>query len=205
MALTQQEWYDKLKNFVPTWWFSQGGAYTPALFWAMAAVFTQLEEDSHDQFVSTFFTTSEAPVLDIIGYERQVDRISGEADALYVARVQNITSHSNVPDIKALVDSLLIVPGCEILEAPDDSPYCSRGAYCSRNTFMMELRQNYFLVVLPRQVHAPYSFTSRSYFCSRSAFAGSVDVTSGIFPTIIAAVDAVKAFGVMWGMVERAS
>jgi hypothetical protein len=202
MALTQSEWFDKLKSFVPGWRFSSDSAPTIAVFQAVAAVLAAVEEDSEDQFNATFLTRSVTPVLDLLGNERSIPRIPDEPPALYVARMQQITSHTNKPDIAAMIDSLLIIPGVKILEAPVDSPYCSRGTFCSRDTYLMELRQNYFIAVIPKQTHDPYSFLSRSNFCSRSNFIGSLDVTSTAYTTIIAAVNALKALGVMWGLVE---
>jgi hypothetical protein len=199
--LTQQQWYDKLKKFVPSWWFEKI-QYSQALYQAVAATFLQLEQDSDDQFNATFITEATTPVLDAIGDERSIDRNTSETDALYRPRVQRITSATDKASLKALVDSFLLTGECTIYEAPLDAPYYARGFYCGREAYLLEARRNFFLVVIPQQVHASYSFYARSVYAARSNFFGSTDSSATIFASIIAALDRAKAFGVMYAILE---
>lgn len=206
MALTQEQWYQKIKKFVPSWWFEReslsGGALSPALFRAMAALFQQIQQDTDDAQAATFITGATSPILDLLGDERSRARLSLELDPAYRTRIQRITSQTDLDDIQTAVDALLLIPPCTIQEAPLTSLYCSRSTFCSRDQFFLNYLRNAFLIVVPRQTHAPYSFTSRSMFCSRSSFAGSNVTSNSIYSSIIATVDAMKADGVLYGIVE---
>lgn len=205
MALTQQQWYLKLRKFVPSWTF-EDEVTAVAVFQAIAAVLAAVQVDSDNAFNATFLSRSTDPELDAQGDERGVTRLPLEPDALYYPRVQRITSQTDKASIKAIVDSFLIIGECTILESPLDAPYCSRRAFCGRTIFVINAARNYFLILIPKQIHAPYAFTSRLTFTSRhtwqSNFVGSEDSSNSIFASIIAAVDQAKAFGVMYGILE---
>ena len=205
MALTQQQWYEKLRKFVPSWTFEDEKT-SVAVFQAIAAVLAQVQSDADASFNATFLSRSTAPILDVEGDERGVARLTDEEDSSYYPRIQRITSNTDPASIKAIVDSFLLFGECTILESPLDSPYCSRDAYCSRSIFIINATRNYFLILIPKQIHAPYAFCSRLTFTSRhtwqSNFVGSLDASDSIFASIIAAVDQAKAFGVMYGILE---
>lgn len=201
MALTNEQWTQKLKRFVPSWWFEDDDV-TEALFYAIGAVFAGIDEDNDDQFNQIFLTRATAPLLDLMGSERSITRLAGESDSDYALRIQRITSQTDLPEIKAVIDSLLAVPGCKILEAPMGSPYCSRGNFLSRDDYTSSFRNNFFTVVVPMQIHAPYNFLSRAAFASRLGFVGTVESETDFYSSIIAAVNAQKAFGVLWRLEE---
>lgn len=205
MALTQQQWYEKLRKFVPSWTF-EGEVTSVAVFQGLAAMFAELQRDADAAFNASFILLAVGDQLDILGDERGVARLTDEEDASYALRVQRITSKTDRADIKALIDSLLLVGECTILEAPLDSPYCSREYFCSRSAYIVRAARNYFLVLIPQQVHSPYSFCSRAYFTSRytwqTNFVGTLDASNTIFASVIAAVDQAKAFGVMYSILE---
>ncbi len=201
MALTQDEWFQKLKKFVPGWWFEKN-KYAPALFNGMAAYFSQVQVDGDDQFDATFLTGQTTPILDLSGSEVSKERLPGESDPNYVVRIQRITNLSDAPDIKAMVDALLIVPGCKIQNVPFNNIYCNRGSFISRDNYLSGFLQDFFIIIVPKQVHAPYSFASRLYFDNRQNFFGSnVDPTEQ-FTSIIKQVNDSIAFGVMYSIVE---
>jgi hypothetical protein len=200
--MTKQQWYDRLKTFLPQWFFETED-YQKAVFMGIAAGLADADTENQETIDATYLTRADGIMLDAHGSERSTLRYDeDETDSQYSPRVQLITNHSNKADLTELIDSLLLIPGCEIHEAPMDSPYCSRASYASRNDIFMEMARNYFLVVAPRQVHAPYSFATREVYSDRENFAGSLNVTTSIFNTVVAAVNAAKAFGVMWGMIE---
>lgn len=201
MALTQAQWNTKITSFLPSWWFEQDRR-APALVQAIAAIFAQLDHDGLDAFNSTFITRATAPVLDLLGDERNLTRLAGESDPRFAARIQRITSQTDRISIKAAVDSLLINPGCKLLESPMDNPYCNRGSFCSRDNYLVGIRDNFFVLVIPKQLHLPYSFMSRGNYQSRKDFMGSSTTTQTLYPTIIVLVNAMKAFGVLFSIVE---
>jgi hypothetical protein len=92
-AQTLQQWHDKLKKWVPGWWFqnqyNMSVAVTDAVFFAAAAVFQQAEQDMLDQQAATFYTASPGPIIDLLGDERGLKRLAGQSDAAYDVSVQN--------------------------------------------------------------------------------------------------------------------
>jgi hypothetical protein len=202
MALTKNEWAAKIRKFVPSWWF-QSDVVVKALFDAASAIFSRVDNDIDDSFAATFILESTSPTLDVLGDERGTTRNSGEADASYAIRVQQITSKTDKPDIQAVIDALLLNPPCVIQEAPFDNAYFHRNAYCKRGNRFSEFRRNYFLIIVPSQHHAQYSFFGRNAYMGRLSFIGSSSSTSTILTSVISAVDKMKAFGVMYGIVEK--
>lgn len=187
MSLTADQWYQKLQKFVPGWWFDQDDPHTRAIFKGVAAVMTAIQQDSDDQFTQAFVMQSSAPILDLHGDERGVARgtVPPEDAPLYAKRVQRITSATDNPSIQALVNSFLISGSCSIVESPADL-----------------YGMNHFTVHIPAQTHAPYSFADRGYYTGRATYTGSDDVAPEIIASIQLAVDAAKAFGVLYTITE---
>lgn len=93
MALTADQWYLKIKKFVPSWYFTNDEktvCYTRGSFKAIAAVFAQLQADTDSQQAATFIMQSSAPVLDLLGDERSLARRPGEIDATYAPEVRDV-------------------------------------------------------------------------------------------------------------------
>lgn len=201
MAQNLEQWYEKLRAWVPSWWFEQE-RYNVAVFMATAAMFQRVEQDTLDHFNTTFLGQATNPVLDLIASERGITRMAGESDSALVVRIQRITSQTDKTAIKQAVDKLLIVAGCKILEAPQNSPYASRRCFASRDEIECSFKENLFTIVVPKQIHVPYSFVSRLNFASRSNFAGTSTTSTAEYASIITAVNAMKAFGVMYRIVE---
>lgn len=89
MALTLQQWHDKIEKFVPRWYFEEIDGLADAVFWGVAAVFHGIQQDVDDQQAATFITESEAPILDLLGDERSIIRNPGEGDPSYAGRIQS--------------------------------------------------------------------------------------------------------------------
>jgi hypothetical protein len=205
MALNQAEWYEKLKGFVPKWWFEKEET-APAIFQAMASVFADAERSIENNAKSTFILQSEAEVTDAHGDERNVERLPAEADPFYRERIRNIVNNSNYPTIKALVDSLLINGECVIREHfYGDMCFFSRENFMSRGEILTNSFYNVFSIIVDNQLHEPYSFLSRENFLSREDFYGSTSSDIKIFEQIVAAVNKSKAFGVLYRLLERAA
>lgn len=203
-ALTQAQWLEKLRGLVPSDIFNEE-PQALAVFSGIAKVLEGVDEDTQDHFNATFITRANTPVLQALGDERGITQLPGESNATYAARMQRITSQTDLLDIRDAVNALLAIGQCRILEAPQDAPYCSRGNFCSRNDYMLNFRANEFLVVVPPQTHSGYTFASRGYFASRGAFTGSGDTLSSLYASIIAVINRLKAFGVLYGIVESSN
>lgn len=210
MADTQQQWYLKCVGWVPSWYFEKQ-KYAVAQFQAIAALFQSLQQDVDDHLTATFYTKDTTPIEDAYGAERQKTRLAGETDSTYALRIQQITSQTDKPDILAAINQLLLEGPAVIFETPFDNPYCARNTFCSRSNYLINARRNFFLVVVPRQTHPPYSFVGDiadagtekwANFCSRGTYAGSYDSTSVVLNSVVAKINSMKAFGVMYAILE---
>lgn len=181
MALTQAQWLEKLKSFLPAWFF-QEEHYQEAHFNALAKLLATLQADCEEHKAATFITQAEDEYLDSLGEERSTPRIDGESDATYAARVRNLANQSNKQAIKALVDDLLIVGTCIIAE--DDyggGTFCDRGEYANRAALLIERIRNTFTVLVDKQTGDP----------------------SAMFVALVEAVDRAKALGTLYRVIER--
>lgn len=204
MALTESQWVHKLKAWVPGWWFEQEPNAT-AIITGMARVFSALEADADAQVALTYLDQSEAPELDAIGDERNVDRLTDELDPAYAIRIKTSVNTTSKAMIKQLVDALLLVGTCDIREGfGPDNIFASRGSYLGRHEYLNEYSYNTFTIVIDPQIHAPLSYCSRGYYLGRGNYAGSELSSSTIYANIEAAVTRAKAFGVFYKIVERA-
>jgi hypothetical protein len=150
MALTQDQWYEKMKSWVPAWWFEQE-KYNVAVFKAIAEVMSQVESDLEAHQGETFIAQAAGQFLDAHGDERSVERDSGELDALYSGRVRNMVSVANAPAIKSLVDALLLVGSCTIREHMYDSLFMSRDSFYSRREVYTSIFYDAFTIVVSNQ------------------------------------------------------
>ncbi len=94
MAQTADQWYEKIKRFVPSWYFEgeeKTICYTRGVFMGLAAVLAQVQDDVDSQQSATFIMSSDdvAPVTDLHGDERSIDRLVGESDADYRPRIRD--------------------------------------------------------------------------------------------------------------------
>jgi hypothetical protein len=202
MAMSQAQWFTKLKSFLPSWWY-ENEKYQIAVLEAMAAVFAELDIEADNHFNETFISKATAPVLDAHGAERSVDRLTGELDAPFSQRIRYIINQSNPVDIKTMVDSLLIKGKCDIREhGLGDALFASRGSFCNRHEVFTDISYDTFSIVVDKQLHDPYSFLSRENFASREDFIGSSESSLPIFQAIAAAVNKAKAFGVLYRISE---
>lgn len=204
MALTQNEWYLKLKSWLPTWWFEETG-YNEAVLQGLAAVFAAVQENGEQHQQQTFITMSDTPFIDAHGDERGVDRLPAEPNGPYATRIQNLTSRTNVPSLKAAVDALLIKGESTFIEHGDwaeGHPYFNREAFYNRRELFTDLSYNVFSIVVAKQLHDPYSFFNREYFANREDFVGSNESSQEIFDQIVASVNKSKVGGVMYRIVE---
>lgn len=204
MAKTKDEWYSILKSWVPEWFF-QKEIYSGAVFKAIAQTLRTLELDNDEIAAQTFVTRAAGSYLDLLGSERGVYRISNELDAQYSIRIQNksLVSQISKPQIKALVDQLIIQGVCQIKEDFEGGVFASRGAYANRAEIIISPLDNTFNIVVDKQLHDPYSFANRSAFAGRRNFVGTIRSSDYVFQLISSAVTDNKALGVFYRILER--
>lgn len=174
-----------------------------AVFQSIAAVMAKIEGALVDHVKETYICEADGAFLSEHGYERNVNRALNELDISYRERIKNITNSTSCPTIKQLVDALLPVGECTILEDFDAGLFLDRDVFLSRGEILIDPIYNAFSIIVDKQVHPPYSFYSREYFSNRSDFIGQQDSRIELFEIIVEAVNSAKALGTVYRLVER--
>lgn len=182
MAQTQEQWYNKLKSWVPGWWFSQNEKYNRALFMGLAKVFSQLESDRDAHILQTFIAQSEDPFLSAHGDERRIERESGESDESYSSRIRNLTNAPDLPAIENQVNSFLLVGPCRIVEHQYEGAFMDCDSFFDRQDVLTDIYYNTFSVIIPNQGDSAEADQARQ--------------------SIAASVNAAKALGTLYQLVE---
>lgn len=204
-ARTTDEWYEHIATFIPGWQLSEDVHFNRAAIRSMAGLFARLEQDADDHFDQTFIMKATGAILALHGAEVGKDPIPGETQAAYRLRIQRVRNSSDKASILAAVNALLPVGPAVIVEAQKDAPYCSRGVFCSRGTRLMSFPRNFFLIIVPSQGHTPWSSLNRDAYANRGSYVGTLVPISQAYTNIIAAVNEMKAFGVLYGIVEKSA
>jgi hypothetical protein len=199
---TQEEWYKKLRSWVPAWFFEEEDVNV-AKFQAMAALLASIEARAVEHQQETFIAQADQGYLDEHGLERNLTRGTLELDVAFSQRIRYITNSTSKPAIKRLVDALLSVGVCEISEDFEAGVYCDREDFFSRGELFIDAIYNVFSIIVDKQVHTPYSFYDREYFCDREDFIGTQESSLELFQLIIEAVDKAKALGTLYRLIER--
>lgn len=202
MALSQAQWYEKLKSWVPTWFWQQK-AYQEAHFQALAKILSTMQAAAEESTTQTFIASASGSHLDLHGDERTTPRLSGEIDSTYSTRIRSLANLSNKVSIKQLVDELLIIGECVIGEDFNSFLFFNRDAYMNRGLLILESILNTFTIVFENQTRSPESFLDREYFMDRGDVFGTLEASDEFFRSIIAAVDRAKAFGTFYRVIER--
>lgn len=202
---TQQELYDKLRAWVPGWFF-ENPYYQDAVWEAIAIMWERLDLDIAELEDETYICRALGKYIEEHAFERNLTRETGESDASLQDRTKNIVNQNNCPAIKNIVDSLLAVGECTILEAqPEDQPYYDRQAFYNRGElFFGENYVNYFWIIIPSQEQeSNEAFLSRDMYFNRDSFYSSWPRPSKqeIYDAITAAVNKSKACGVLYFVV----
>ena len=202
MAITKEEWLNKLKGWVQAWRF-ESPEYQQALFYAIAKLLTEAQNNVDTIASQTFISEAEGSSLDLHGSERDVARVAEELDPSYAIRIRNFTNYSNKVSIKTLVDALLIMGTSTINEDFNSVVFADRESFTDRGQLLFESILNSFTIVVDNQTHSPYYFCDREQFIDREEFVGTTESPIELFNAIIAAVNKVKAFGTLYRVYER--
>lgn len=202
MARTKDEWYVRLKGWLPSWWFEET-QNQEAILYGMAAILERLEGSLEEHIAETYIDQANTGFLDEHGYERNVYRETGELNPPYAIRIKNITNTTNCPALKDIVDALLQVGTSTIVEDYEGNSFFDRDDYFNRGEILIEPIVNTFSIIVDRQVHAPYSFYDREYFCDREDCIGTNESDLELFKLIVSAVNKNKALGTLYRLIER--
>ena len=202
MSKTKQQWYDSFQSWLPQWWF-QSVENQEAILFGICAVLEKLDGSLQEHVEETFITMAEGGYLDEHGLERNLHRFTGELDPPFSDRIRNIVNSTNYVALKALVDALLDVGEATLIEDYENTLFLNREAFYNRGYLLITDIYNAFSIIVDRQVHAPYSFYDREYFYTRENFIGTNESSLILFQNIVEAVNAAKAFGVVYRLIER--
>jgi hypothetical protein len=180
VALTQEQWFQKLKKFLPKWFFEEEN-YQKAHIYGVAKVLEALQANAQEHVLATFVMDAEDEELDQHGYERGVTRLSGETDAQYAPRVQSLRNRSNRPSIQDLIDSLLAVGEATLLRDEDEGYlYCDNEYFADRDCILVTITYNSFSIIVDNQAQS-----------------------DSFYDVISEAVNTTHAFGTGWRFIER--
>lgn len=201
MALTQDQWYEKLKSLVQTWAVKNPGSI--ANFKAIAKTLSEQQLVAENHVKETFIDTGSDDYVALHGDERSVERLPGENLSSYRARVKIITNKSNLPAIREIVQAQLIRGQPTIIEHHDASNFLNRDSYLNRNIIDYQVLYNAFTILIDYQIPEPTSFLNREAFLNREFLSGSSISSDTVFANIIQAVNKNKAFGTVYRLIER--
>lgn len=213
MAVTQQQWFNRLQSWVPSWFFELSGV-NYAHFWALAKLLAQEELIAEKKLNDTYITFAEGAYLDHKGEEWGVFRLFGESDADYRVRIRKSIARSGVDkiSIQELVTSLT-GPLSLVQEWHDSHNFANSGAYANIGHLMLEEEYNQFYVFIDRieNLFPPSSFMNLDAFLDTRSFLVdnefNWDVPSGEgeanFEAIWQAIQDAKAAGVRFTLTER--
>lgn len=205
MALSQEQWFKKLKRLVPTWVFEKN-LENVAIFQGIAKVLERSQLDADAHIAETFIDQATNEYVELQGEERSVERFEGEVLSSYRERVKRIVSNSNLPAIKSLVDALLIRGESTIIEHTRTvGNYYNRNSFLNRNIIDFEVLYNAFTILIDYQIPEPTSFYDRESFLDREFLNGSSISSDTVFANIIKTVNRNKAYGTVYRLIERAN
>lgn len=202
MALTQDQWYEKLKQLVPSWVFEKEGNNV-AIFQGMAKTLEQSQIQYEDHLKETFIDTAGEEFLDIHADERSVEKSVSDTIATYRQKIKNILNNSNCVSLKGLVDALLIRGTATFIEHHSVENFMNRNAFFNRNAIGADVTYNAFTILVDFQVPEPTSFYSRESFMNREYLNGSSESLLSVFENIVETVNKNKAFGTVYRLIER--
>ena len=203
MALTQAEWFTKLKNWVPTWVFEKEKSNV-AIFQGIAKCLAQAHADMEANQGETFIDIAVDEFLDEHGKERAILRVAGEINTTYRPRVKIITNSSNCPSLKEIVDNLLIIGESIIVEDVDQTNFLDREGFLNRNIINYNVIYNAFTIFVEQQVPVSTAFLDREDFADREDFISSNESSLELFEAIVEAVNKNKVYGTSYRLIERA-
>jgi hypothetical protein len=176
--MTQEQWYQRLKSWVPGWVFESENSNV-AIFQAIAKLLAAVQDDAEVLFDQTMIDEAEDPYLSLHGDERQVDRRTAESDANYRIRIQTTSTKPQLDKISILAIANEICSGQVFLQEDYDHCFFDREAFCNRSDVLLDKTDDAFTLVIDNQVD------------------------EAVFNTLTTQISRVKAFGVVYRVVER--
>ena len=152
MGLSKAQWKERLKRLVPKWVFERVKE-NEAVFSGIAAVMESVQDDVADQIKETFIDQATSEYVELQGDERSVIKLPDENLSSYRQRVKVIKNQSNLPDLKALVDALLIRGVSTFIQHDDEiGSFLNRENFLNRDIIDFQVVYNAFTILIDFQV-----------------------------------------------------
>lgn len=149
-ALTKQQWFEKIRGWVPTWFFSSP-EYQVAVFNAIAKLLASSDTEMRAQFDETFITRAMGAMLDQHGYERGIIRYLNESDANYAERIRNLANVLTPASVYILANAFLLTGIAKLIEHNITGTFFDRDGFLDRQEVYTDINYNTFSVVIPYQ------------------------------------------------------
>lgn len=152
MALTKNQWFAKLKSWVPSWVFENQDVNV-AIFMSIARLLQAVEEEAEFLKRQTSLDDAEGAYLDLHGKERDVLRVENESDTTYRERIRSLDLTMTPQSILNLVNRLL--PGDDAAQIENESAALADVdlvADCLDSVWLNPRRlYNRFTIIIPKQ------------------------------------------------------
>jgi len=202
MAQSQEEWFQKLKQMVPSWVFERD-VFNVAKFQGLAKILEQAQLKYEEHISNTYICQAEDEFLDIHGDERSIKRLSADTNSTYQQKIKNILNKSSCPELKLLVDALLISGESSFIEGFNSQNFFTRSSFFNRNVISSDYDYDAFTVIVDKQIPEPVTFATRENFYSREDIYGSSVSVDSVFENIVQIINDNKAFGTVYRLIER--
>ncbi len=178
--MTQEQWFARLKTWVPKW-FLVDEVHNIAILQALAKLLAERMTEVEGLVTETFIQQASASWLALHGKDRNVFQAPGEDLEAFRLRVRNSNTASKITfaNIEDLVESMVVTGSWWVKEDFRGSIFCARGDYFSRSAIIFTSVVNGFTIYVDNQ--------------------GDM----GVINAIAGGVNAIKAFGCLYRLVER--
>lgn len=157
--LSQAQWYEKIKSWVPSWFFDDE-VYSEAVFQALAKAFSQADSEMRSYLADTFILSATGYTLDQFGYERNIIRYANENDAQYLQRIRNMANVLTPSSLILLANTFLITGEAKLIEHEVGGIFTDSESFLTRQEVFTNYDYNLFSVVVPNQGTSPDAQTA---------------------------------------------
>lgn len=183
IALTKDEWVAKLKTWSPVW-FSEG-PQALAVLNGLAQLLADAGDEVDWMISETFITEATDNFLASLGDERSVYQLPAETTPAFRSRVQAsaTASYCPLPAVLALVQALTPVDPANAWVRDEFSGglFADEGSFCDRRDVLLDVVKDGFAIFVDHQT----------------------DLQT--LQLIADSVQAIKAFGTVFRLIERVS
>lgn len=201
MVLTKQEWFLKLKSWVPSHFHDK--PVHDAHFYALARVLSSIQENIQSELNQAYIDYADDDYLAIHGDERSIPRLENENTNLYRLRLKNIGSKVDKNALKRIIDNILLNGEAVIYDDFDGGPFLNRSHFLNCREILFDRAYNAFTVVIDNQIPVPDVNLNRGDFLNRGEFLFGGETTENLYSLLIEAINHFKALGTMYRLIER--